>query len=99
MAKKPSTAMKAPAKPKGKVVAASLTAGGANHLGSPLQLDSRAIERAMGEAHEQALADGVTDDQEILKLKLAARDRVKAEFKKAEVAEIARIQAEAEKGV
>lgn len=69
------------AKPKGKVVAASMAAGGSGGIGHAL--GSKAIEQAMSEANLKALADGVTDPAEILKLKLAARERVKAEARKA----------------
>lgn len=58
-----------------KVVAAAMSAGGAGSVGA--SLSSKAIEQAMSEAVLKAMADGITDPQKILKLKLAARERVK----------------------
>lgn len=37
------------------------------------------IEKAMGEAVLEAYADGITDDEQILVRKFAARDKVRAE--------------------
>lgn len=82
----------------GRVVEAALSAGAGGRIGGPVPLDPRAIEQAMADATAKALKSGVTDAGEILKLKLAARERVKADHRKAEKAEIARIQAEATKG-
>lgn len=80
--------------PKGKVVAAAMAAGGGGTIG---RMDPRAIEAAMGEATEKALAKGITDPAEIIKLKLAAREKVKAEHKAAEKKALAAAQVEATK--
>lgn len=66
----------------GKIVAASMSAGSAGAIGSALT--GKAIEDAMSQATLDALADGVTDSAKILKLKLAARDRLVEEHRKAE---------------
>lgn len=66
---------------KGKIAAASMSAGSGASLGSGLT--GKAIEDAMSQATLDALADGVTDPAEILKLKLAARDRLVEEHRKA----------------
>lgn len=65
-------------KPAGKIAAASLSAGSSARLG-PGFLSGKAIENAMGQAAVDALANGITDADEILKLKLAAREQVKKE--------------------
>lgn len=65
-------------KPKGKIAAASLAAGSSASFG-PGALSGKVIEAAMGQAAVDALANGITDNDEILKLKLAARERVKQE--------------------
>lgn len=64
------------AKPKGKVVAASLSAGGGGAFGGGLLNGS--VERAMGDATREALRNGITDPDKQLKVRLAARERVKA---------------------
>lgn len=76
-----------------RIAEASLTAGAGGSLG---RLDPRAIERAMGEAAEKALADGIIDPAEILQLKLAARERVK-QGHRAAVEREAAAQAKADK--
>lgn len=81
--------------PKGKVVEAAMSAGATG--GQGMRLDPKAIEDAMGQAVLDALADGVTDNDEILKRKMEARDKVKAEFRAAEARHNAAIQAEAVK--
>lgn len=83
--------------PAGKVVEATMSAGGGGRIGG-LMLDPRAIEQAMGAAVTKALAKGITDPDEILKLKLAAREGVKAEFRKAEAKALAAVEAKAKKG-
>ena len=70
-----------PKKSKGTVVAASMSGGAGGSIG--VGLSSKAIEQAMSEAALKALADGVTDNDEIKKLKLAAREKVKADYRKA----------------
>lgn len=79
MARKPTN--KKPAR-KGRVAAASLSAGSAARIGAGV-ITSNAIEQAMHLATMDALANGITDPKEILKLKLEARERVKAEARKA----------------
>ncbi len=89
-----SAAKRAPAKkPAGKVVEAAMSGGGGGAIGG--MLDPRAIEAAMGEAVTKAYADGITDDAKILKLKLAARDKVKADFRADEAKRLKAAQAEA----
>lgn len=68
---------------KGKIVAASMSAGSGSKLGAGPTLSGKAIEEAMSAATLKALADGVTDPDEILKLKLAAREKVKADHRAA----------------
>lgn len=68
-------------KAKDRVAAATMSAGAAGKVGGGLS--GKAIEQAMGEATVKALAEGITDPAEILKLKLAARERVKAEHRSA----------------
>jgi hypothetical protein len=65
----------------GKVVAASMSAGSTATIGSGL--GSSAIEDAMSQATLDALANGITDPDKILKLKMAARERVKREHAEA----------------
>jgi len=67
--------------PKGKIAAASMSAGSGGSMGPGLS--GKAIEEAMSAATLKALADGVTDPDEILKLKLAAREKVKADHRAA----------------
>jgi hypothetical protein len=71
-------------KPKGRIAAASMSGGSRGSIGPGLS--SSVIEQAMGQAVLDALAAGITDHDEILKLKLAARERVKAEAKAAAAA-------------
>jgi hypothetical protein len=68
-------------KQKGRIAAASMSAGATGAIGS--SMSAADIERAMSRAVLDAHAEGVTDDAEILKLKLAARERVKAEHRAA----------------
>lgn len=68
-------------KQKGKIAAAAMSTSGGGKLGPGLS--GKAIEEAMSAATLKALADGVTDSAEILKLKLAARDKVKADHRAA----------------
>lgn len=81
-------------KVKGKIAAASMSAGSSAKIGAGLS--GKAIEEAMAAATMEALADGITDSDEILKLKLAARERVKDNHRAA-VARAERAAAEAEK--
>lgn len=69
---------------KGKIAAASMAAGAGGRIGTGLS--GKAIEAAMNQATLDALAKGIVDPDEILKLKLAARERVKAEARKAAAA-------------
>ena len=62
---------------KGKVVAAAMSAGGGGGIAGS-EASAKKIEAAMSEAILKALADGITDPDEILKLKLAAREKIKA---------------------
>jgi hypothetical protein len=80
MAKR-TTAKKAAA-PKPVIAAAAMTAGAGGGIGSVLT--GKMIEDAMSQATLDAHAKGIVDDAKILKLKLAARDRVVAEHKAAE---------------
>jgi hypothetical protein len=64
------------AKQEGTVVEASMSAGQSGAIGGGIT--ANAIEQAMHLATMNALADGITDPAEILKLKLEARERVKA---------------------
>lgn len=68
-------------KTKGKIVAASMAGGAGARIGAGLS--GKAIEDAMNQATLDALAEGIVDPDEILKLKLAARERVKAEARAA----------------
>jgi len=63
---------------KGKIAAASFSGGSAGRVGPGLS--GKAIEDAMGKAVTDALKNGITDPDEILKLKLAAREKVKKDF-------------------
>lgn len=69
---------------KPKIVAATMAAGGAGGVGRALS--SKAIEDAMSAATLKAMESGITDPEKILKLKLAARQKVKAEHRAAEAA-------------
>jgi hypothetical protein len=66
-------------KSKGKIAAASMAAGAGGSIGAGLS--GKAIEAAMNQATLDALAKGITDSDEILKLKLAAREKVKADHR------------------
>ncbi len=92
------TKKNAPAKkqPAGKVVEAVMTAGGGGGIGG--LLDPRAIEQAMGQAHLGALKKGITDPDKHRELMLAAREKVKTDFRASEKKRLAAVQAEAEKG-
>lgn len=68
-------------KNKGKVVEASMSTAGGGKLGGGLS--GKAIEEAMNQAVVDALAEGIVDPKEILKLKLAAREKVKADHRAA----------------
>lgn len=68
----------------GKVVEATGLATGGDKGGL-----GKLIEAAMIEATEQAAADGISDPDKILKLKLAARERVRGEFRPAPESEAA----------
>jgi hypothetical protein len=68
-------------KSKGKIVAASMAGGARGGIGAGIS--GKAIEDAMNQATLDALAEGIVDPDEILKLKLAARERVKAEARAA----------------
>lgn len=73
---------KSAAKPK--IAAAAMTSGATGAIGAGIT--GSAIEKAMHDATMEALASGVTDPVEILRLKLAARERVKAEARVAAAA-------------
>lgn len=60
----------------GQVVEASMAGGSGGGMAGGLS--GKAIEQAMADATMKALESGVTDPAEILKLKLAAREQVKA---------------------
>jgi hypothetical protein len=60
---------------KSTIVAAAGTANGLP--GSSL---AKVLEQAMSDAVTQAYADGITDPDEVLALKLAAKDKAKAEY-------------------
>lgn len=80
-------------KPEPRIAAAVGTAaagGGRPGLGA-------AIEAAMVKAHEDCFAKGITDDDSIKEAKLAAREKVRAEFAKREAAEAKAAKAAAEK--
>lgn len=91
--KKKAAAAEAPVE--GKVVEASLSAGAGGGVGGPA-LTGRQIEDAMNAAVAKAYKNGVTDPDKILKLKLAARESVKADFRKAQ-AKAAKAQAAAQR--
>lgn len=78
MAKKPKT-----------VIAAASMAGGSSG-GVAGGISGKAIEQAMADATLAALAKGITDPDKILELKLAAREKVKADHRKAVAAAEAR---------
>lgn len=59
-----------------RIVEASGTASGRNDNRTPI---GRLVEAAMAQAVLDANAEGISDPKEILKRKLAARDRVKKE--------------------
>jgi hypothetical protein len=61
----------------GKVVETSGTAAGT--LARDRRPLAELVEAAMGEAALAALAAGITDQDEVLRLKMAARERVKAD--------------------
>jgi hypothetical protein len=82
MATKKTTAKKAAAPKAPIIVAAAMTADAGIGIGSALS--GKMIEDAMSQAVLDAHAKGIVDDAKILKLKLAARDRVVAEHKAAE---------------
>lgn len=67
---------------KSRIAAAALTAGAGGGIGGGLT--GKIIEDAMSQATLDAHAKGIMDDAKILKLKLAARDRVVAEHRAAE---------------
>lgn len=83
-------------KPKGTVVEAAVSAGasGSQHKGAGL---GARIEAAQAQAIHGAYAAAITDPAEHLKLKLAAREQVKAEFKAEQETAAAAAQKEAEK--
>lgn len=58
----------------GRIVEASLAAGVHGGIGASSALGA-AVEQAMADAAMRAMREGVTDQAEILKLKLAARDQ------------------------
>jgi hypothetical protein len=68
-------------KQKGIIAAAAMSTSAGGKLGPGLS--GKSIEEAMNEATLQALKDGITDPAKILKLKLAAREKVKADHKAA----------------
>lgn len=86
----------AKAKQKGTIVEAAMAAGSGSHVGGGPALRGRDIEEAMSAATLKALKDGVTDPDKILKLKLAAREKVKADHRAA-VAAAAKREAKAAK--
>jgi hypothetical protein len=69
---------------KTRIAAATMSAGSNASIGPGLT--GKMIEDAMSKATLDALAGGVTDPQKILKLKLAARDKLVAEHRKKEAA-------------
>lgn len=60
------------------IAAAAGTATGSLHPDGRVR--ANLIEAAMHQATEDAMRDGISDPDEILSLKLAARERVKAEL-------------------
>lgn len=82
-------------KQEGTIVEASMSAGASARLGGGLALRGKDFEDAMSQAVEDALAAGITDSEEILALKLAARDRVKKEHAAAVAARARREEARA----
>lgn len=78
-------------KAEGKIAAASMSAGASAKIGGGNALSGKAIEEAMGAATLKALAAGITDPDKILKLKLAAREKVKSDHR----ASVARAEKEA----
>lgn len=75
-------AKKAAAPVESKVVEAAMSSGGGAGIGTAV--NGRLIEQAMSDAVTKAYKDGITDSDKILKLKLAARERVKDDFRKAQ---------------
>lgn len=65
------------------IIAAAAMAGGAGSSIGGRGLSGKAIEEAMNQATLDALAKGIVDPDKILKLKLAAREKVKADHRKA----------------
>lgn len=63
----------------GTVVEAAMSSSGGGIRGG---VNAKAIEQAMSDAVTQAYAKGITDQDEILKLKLAAREKVKGDARK-----------------
>jgi hypothetical protein len=76
MVKKATKAPKAPI-----IAEASMSAGSGGHLGGGLT--GKAIEDAMSQATLDALGKGIVDPDRILKLKLAARDKLVSDHAKA----------------
>lgn len=68
-------------KQEGKIAAASMSTSAGGKLGAGLS--GKAIEEAMSAATLKALADGITDPLEIREIKLAAREKVKADHRAA----------------
>lgn len=68
---------------KGTVVEAAMSAGSGAHIGGGPALRGKDIEEAMSAATLKALKDGITDSDKILKLKLAAREKVKTDHRRA----------------
>lgn len=62
-----------------KIVAATGTAAGTHNVTL-----ASVLEKAMSDAITAAYADGITDPEEVLALKLAAKDKAKAEYRAAE---------------
>lgn len=76
----------AKAKQEGTIVEAAMAAGSGSHIGNGPVLRGRDIEEAMSVATLKALKGGITDPDEILKLKMAAREKVKDDHRKATAA-------------
>lgn len=67
--------------PKTVIAAASMAGGSSGAIGGGIS--GKAIEQAMADATMKALESGITDPAKILELKLAAREKVKADHRKA----------------
>jgi hypothetical protein len=72
-----------PKKQKTVIAEAAMSASAGGNVGSGPRLSGKDIEAAMADAVAQAMAKGIVDSDEILKLKMAAREKVVAEHRKA----------------